>query len=41
MTPKISPRPSAEGMSEAVPPSYTREIGRQLMFHMATQRAAA
>ena len=30
-----------EGMSEAVPPSYTREIGRQLMFHMATQRAAA
>lgn len=30
-----------EGMSEAVPPSYTREIGRQLMLHMDERRAAA
>lgn len=29
------------GLNEAIPPAYTRFIGRQLMAHLYPQRAAA
>lgn len=35
------PWATMEGMSEAIPPSFTREIGRQLMAHLMGARAAA
>jgi DNA (cytosine-5)-methyltransferase 1 len=35
------PWATMKGMSEAIPPSFTREIGRQLLAHLSAQRIAA